>query len=157
MFDLTFFKERYVASFHAITLMCHYRPDVFYSFAKEIYPSNFIPSPCHRFVRLLELNGQLLRNYTQNIDGLFEQVGVERVLNCHGTSLVLRLVLPPIRCRIIRQRVVLDVSRPVPRLGDRGRRICAAGTAVSPLSRYGGGPPRRGTKTNQTAPGKVEG
>ncbi|GAA5848320.1 hypothetical protein JCM3766R1_004661 [Sporobolomyces carnicolor] len=70
MFDLRFFKER---------------PDVFYSFAKEIYPSNFIPSPCHRFVRLLELNDKLLRNYTQNIDGLFEQVGVERMLNCHGS------------------------------------------------------------------------
>ncbi|GAA6019843.1 hypothetical protein JCM11491_004838, partial [Sporobolomyces phaffii] len=51
----------------------------------EIYPSNFIPSPCHRFVRLLELNNKLLRNYTQNIDGLFEQVGVEKMLNCHGS------------------------------------------------------------------------
>ncbi|GAA5930261.1 uncharacterized protein JCM15063_004759 [Sporobolomyces koalae] len=70
MFDLRFFKER---------------PDVFYSFAKEIYPSNFIPSPCHRFVRLLEKNDKLLRNYTQNIDGLFEQVGVEKMLNCHGS------------------------------------------------------------------------
>ncbi|GAA5871835.1 hypothetical protein JCM16303_000892 [Sporobolomyces ruberrimus] len=70
MFDMRFFKER---------------PDVFYSFAKEIYPSNFIPSPCHRFVRLLELNNKLLRNYTQNIDGLFEQVGVEKMLNCHGS------------------------------------------------------------------------
>ncbi|GAA5982482.1 hypothetical protein JCM5350_000428, partial [Sporobolomyces pararoseus] len=70
MFDMRFFKER---------------PDVFYSFAKEIYPSNFIPSPCHRFVRLLELNNKLLRNYTQNIDGLFEQVGCEKMLNCHGS------------------------------------------------------------------------
>ncbi|CEQ42831.1 SPOSA6832_04675, partial [Sporobolomyces salmonicolor] len=70
MFDLSYFRER---------------PDVFYGFAKEIYPSNFVPSPCHRFVRLLELNDKLLRNYTQNIDGLFEQVGVERMLNCHGS------------------------------------------------------------------------
>ncbi|KAL8276995.1 hypothetical protein RQP46_010630 [Phenoliferia psychrophenolica] len=70
MFDLPYFKEK---------------PDVFYSFAKEIYPSNFIPSPCHRFVRLLELNEKLLRNYTQNIDGLFERVGLSLVLNCHGS------------------------------------------------------------------------
>ncbi|GJN90067.1 hypothetical protein Rhopal_003065-T1 [Rhodotorula paludigena] len=70
MFDLAYFRRK---------------PHVFYSFAKEIYPSNFVPSPCHRFVRLLELEGKLLRNYTQNIDGLFEQVGVERMLNCHGS------------------------------------------------------------------------
>ncbi|GAA5848875.1 hypothetical protein JCM8547_006374 [Rhodosporidiobolus lusitaniae] len=70
MFDLQYFKEK---------------PNVFYSFAKEIYPSNFVPSPCHRFVRLLEMNGRLLRNYTQNIDGLFELVGCEKMLNCHGS------------------------------------------------------------------------
>ncbi|GAA6010683.1 hypothetical protein JCM10207_005796 [Rhodosporidiobolus poonsookiae] len=70
MFDLAFFKEK---------------PTVFYSFAKEIYPSNFVPSPCHRFVRLLELNDRLLRNYTQNIDGLFEQVDVENMINCHSS------------------------------------------------------------------------
>ncbi|GAA5919545.1 hypothetical protein JCM6882_002911, partial [Rhodosporidiobolus microsporus] len=70
MFDLAYFKEK---------------PNVFYSFAKEIYPSNFVPSPCHRFVKLLEMNDRLLRNYTQNIDGLFEQVGVEKMLNCHGS------------------------------------------------------------------------
>ncbi|KAM0747008.1 DHS-like NAD/FAD-binding domain-containing protein [Meredithblackwellia eburnea MCA 4105] len=72
MFDLAFFRER---------------PTVFYSFAKEIYPSNFTPSPCHRFVKLLEQRGKLLRNYTQNIDGLFEQVGLppSLLLNCHGS------------------------------------------------------------------------
>ncbi|GAA5992814.1 hypothetical protein JCM10908_001352 [Rhodotorula pacifica] len=69
MFDLQFFRSD---------------PSVFYSFAKEIYPSVFTPSECHRFVRLLEMEGRLLRNYTQNIDGLFEQVGVERMLNCHA-------------------------------------------------------------------------
>ncbi|ORY70638.1 DHS-like NAD/FAD-binding domain-containing protein [Leucosporidium creatinivorum] len=70
MFDLPYFKEK---------------PNVFYSFAKEIYPSNFVPSPCHRFVKMLENNEKLLRNYTQNIDGLFEQIGVKRMLNCHGS------------------------------------------------------------------------
>lgn len=49
MFDLAYFRRK---------------PHVFYSFAKEIYPSNFVPSPCHRFVRLLELEGKLLRNYS---------------------------------------------------------------------------------------------
>lgn len=37
MFDLEYFK---------------FRPETFYSFAKEIYPSNFKPSPSHRFIKV---------------------------------------------------------------------------------------------------------
>ncbi|KAI9227647.1 MAG: DHS-like NAD/FAD-binding domain-containing protein, partial [Piptocephalis tieghemiana] len=70
MFDLSYFR-----------LM----PSIFYSFAKEIYPSNFKPSPSHAFVKLLEQQGQLLRNYTQNIDTLEQAAGIERVLQCHGS------------------------------------------------------------------------
>jgi NAD-dependent SIR2 family protein deacetylase len=55
------------------------------SFARQIYPSNFTPSPCHRFIKLVENNGQLLRNYTQNIDTLETAVGVRNVLQCHGS------------------------------------------------------------------------
>lgn len=55
------------------------------SFAKSIYPSNFVPSPCHRWIKLLEDRGVLLRNYTQNIDTLESLAGVTRVLNCHGS------------------------------------------------------------------------
>ncbi|KAF9579938.1 NAD-dependent histone deacetylase sir2 [Lunasporangiospora selenospora] len=70
MFDLRFFKER---------------PEVFFSFAREIFPSNFTPSPSHYFIRLLEKQGQLLRNYTQNIDTLEQKAGIESVLQCHGS------------------------------------------------------------------------
>lgn len=70
MFDIEYFREK---------------PSVFYSFASQIYPSNFIPSPCHRFIKLLETNDKLLRNYTQNIDTLETEVGVTRVLQCHGS------------------------------------------------------------------------
>jgi len=70
MFDISYFKEN---------------PSVFYSFARQIYPSNFTPSPCHRFIKLIEDNGQLLRNYTQNIDTLETVVGVRNVLQCHGS------------------------------------------------------------------------
>ncbi|TFK39446.1 DHS-like NAD/FAD-binding domain-containing protein [Crucibulum laeve] len=48
----------------------------------QIYPSNFVPSPCHRFIRLIEDKG---KNYTQNIDTLETLAGVERVLQCHGS------------------------------------------------------------------------
>lgn len=70
MFDIHYFKEH---------------PAVFYSFASQIYPSNFIPSPCHRFIKLIEDKGKLLRNYTQNIDTLETQAGIQRVLQCHGS------------------------------------------------------------------------
>ncbi|ORY20906.1 DHS-like NAD/FAD-binding domain-containing protein [Naematelia encephala] len=70
MFDIQYFKED---------------PEVFYSFAKQIYPSNFTPSPCHRWIKLLEDRGVLLRNYTQNIDTLESLAGVTKVLQCHGS------------------------------------------------------------------------
>ncbi|KZP01595.1 SIR2-domain-containing protein [Calocera viscosa TUFC12733] len=68
MFDLRFFKEN---------------PSVFYG--SRIFPSNFKPSPCHYFIKLLEDKGKLLRNYTQNIDTLETVTRVKNVLNCHGS------------------------------------------------------------------------
>ncbi|CAJ0750838.1 22718_t:CDS:2 [Entrophospora sp. SA101] len=70
MFDINYFKD------------C---PKVFYSFAKEIYPSNFLPSPSHYFIKLLEEKGKLLRNYSQNIDTLEQAAGIKNVLQCHGS------------------------------------------------------------------------
>ncbi|KZV69310.1 SIR2-domain-containing protein [Peniophora sp. CONT] len=70
MFDIHYFRSN---------------PAVFYSFAKQIYPSNFVPSPCHRFIKAIEDHGKLLRNYTQNIDTLETLTGVTRVLQCHGS------------------------------------------------------------------------
>ncbi|KAJ1902728.1 NAD-dependent histone deacetylase sir2 [Coemansia sp. IMI 209127] len=70
MFDIEYFREM---------------PELFYSFAKDLYPGNFQPAPTHAFVKLLEDNGQLLRNYTQNIDTLEHVQGIKNVLNCHGS------------------------------------------------------------------------
>ncbi|KAG0143240.1 hypothetical protein CROQUDRAFT_661478 [Cronartium quercuum f. sp. fusiforme G11] len=70
MFDLRFFTSN---------------PKIFYSFAKHIFPSNFTPSLSHRFLKLLEHKGKLLRNYTQNIDTLETQAGVQNVIQCHGS------------------------------------------------------------------------
>ena len=33
----------------------------FFDFAREIYPGNFQPSVCHRFIAMLEKQGMLLR------------------------------------------------------------------------------------------------
>ncbi|KAG0052628.1 NAD-dependent histone deacetylase sir2 [Gryganskiella cystojenkinii] len=70
MFDLRFFRKR---------------PEIFYSFAREIFPSNFMPSPSHNFIKLLEDKGKLLRNYTQNIDTLEQKAGIHNILQCHGS------------------------------------------------------------------------
>ncbi|PVU98691.1 hypothetical protein BB559_001358 [Furculomyces boomerangus] len=70
MFDIDYFMES---------------PDLFYSFAKQLYPDNFQPSPSHAFIKLLEDKSKLLRNYTQNIDTLEQSTGIKNVLNCHGS------------------------------------------------------------------------
>jgi len=70
MFDIDFFREN---------------PYPFFKFAKELYPGNFIPSRCHRFIAQLEKSNKLLRNYSQNIDTLETVAGIKRVMNCHGS------------------------------------------------------------------------
>ncbi|KAI0369131.1 SIR2-domain-containing protein [Pilatotrama ljubarskyi] len=70
MFDIQYFRENPAGTFWR---------------ASKIYPSNFIPSPCHRFIKLIEDKGKLLRNYTQNIDTLETLAGVQRVVQCHGS------------------------------------------------------------------------
>jgi NAD-dependent SIR2 family protein deacetylase len=65
-------------------------PTLFFSFAKDIMPSGDItPSPTHYFIAELDRRGKLLRNYSQNIDGLEHRAGIspERVVLCHGSFL----------------------------------------------------------------------
>ncbi|KAL6737946.1 hypothetical protein Aduo_011548 [Ancylostoma duodenale] len=62
-----------------------HNPAPFYDFAMEIFPGQFEPSVSHKFIRQLEVNNQLLRNYTQNIDTLEKQAHIERVVECHGS------------------------------------------------------------------------
>jgi NAD-dependent deacetylase sirtuin 1 len=71
MFDIHYFKKD---------------PRPFFKFAKEIYPGQFQPSPAHRFIKLVESHGKLLRNYSQNIDTLETVAGIENVIHCHGES-----------------------------------------------------------------------
>nr|XP_023022612.1 NAD-dependent protein deacetylase sirtuin-1 [Leptinotarsa decemlineata] len=70
MFDISYFSQD---------------PRPFYKFARDIYPGKFLPSPCHRFIKLLEKHKKLLRNYTQNIDTLEKEADIQRVIECHGS------------------------------------------------------------------------
>jgi NAD-dependent SIR2 family protein deacetylase len=67
-------------------------PQPFYKFAKALYfplgtEKRAEPSDSHRFLALLEKQKQLLRVYTQNIDGLEEVAGVssKRMVYAHGS------------------------------------------------------------------------
>ncbi|XP_068580514.1 NAD-dependent protein deacetylase sirtuin-3, mitochondrial [Cebidichthys violaceus] len=65
----------------------HQNPNPFFALAKELYPGNYRPNLTHYFVRLLHEKSQLLRMYTQNIDGLERLAGIppEMLVEAHGT------------------------------------------------------------------------
>jgi len=70
MFDIQYFKRN---------------QGPFFKFAKEIYPGQFTPSLCHRFISFLDQTGRLLKNYSQNIDTLEQVAGIKNVVQCHGS------------------------------------------------------------------------
>jgi NAD+-dependent protein deacetylase sirtuin 2 len=55
--------------------------------ARELFPSNYKPSPTHHFIKLLQDKGLLARCYTQNIDTLERAAGVlpEKLVEAHGS------------------------------------------------------------------------
>ena len=62
-------------------------PKAFFTLAKELYPNGqYRPTPTHYFIKLLKERGLLLRNLTQNIDGLEFLTGLPRdaVIQAHG-------------------------------------------------------------------------
>ncbi|XP_013857258.1 NAD-dependent protein deacetylase sirtuin-3, mitochondrial [Austrofundulus limnaeus] len=65
----------------------HRDPTPFFTLARELYPGNYKPNLTHYFVCLLHKKGQLLRMYTQNIDGLERLAGIppEMLVEAHGT------------------------------------------------------------------------
>ncbi|XP_056877703.1 NAD-dependent protein deacetylase sirtuin-3, mitochondrial isoform X1 [Takifugu flavidus] len=65
----------------------HHNPNPFFALAKELYPGRYQPNLTHYFVRLLHDKGQLLRMYTQNIDGLERLAGIppHMLVEAHGT------------------------------------------------------------------------
>ncbi|ETV69722.1 hypothetical protein, variant 2 [Aphanomyces astaci] len=71
LFDMDFFRSN---------------PIPFYRFAAAFFNGkSFTPSLTHRFLRRLQDQHQLLRVYSQNVDGLEAAAGVTNVIQCHGT------------------------------------------------------------------------
>ena len=63
-------------------------PALFYRVMNEMkmWPDTYVPTASHRFVRLLQDKGLLLRCYTQNIDTLERSAGIEEdlLVEAHG-------------------------------------------------------------------------
>mmetsp|Transcript_5114 Transcript_5114/g.7123 ORF Transcript_5114/g.7123 Transcript_5114/m.7123 type:complete len:323 (-) Transcript_5114:141-1109(-) len=62
-------------------------PQPFCRLAQEIWPGiTHSPTKTHSFLKVLSDKKKLLRNYTQNIDGLEHLAGIpqEEILECHG-------------------------------------------------------------------------
>ena len=72
MFDLDFYRKN---------------PRPFCALAKELWPGRkYSPTLTHSFLKLLSEKKKLLRNYSQNIDGLeyLADIPSEQILECHG-------------------------------------------------------------------------
>lgn len=68
------------------TSYLHKYPDDFYAFYKStlLYPEAK-PNPGHKILRKWEEEGRLLGIITQNIDGLHQKAGSQKVLELHGS------------------------------------------------------------------------
>lgn len=63
-------------------------PNIFYLIAHMILPSSEKDyTSMHSFVKLLQDKGKLLRNYTQNIDNIESNAGIDKdkIVQCHGS------------------------------------------------------------------------
>ncbi|XP_015236439.1 PREDICTED: NAD-dependent protein deacetylase sirtuin-1 [Cyprinodon variegatus] len=105
MFDIEYFRRD---------------PRPFFKFAKEIFPGQFQPSPCHRFISMLDKQGKLLRNYTQNIDTLEQVAGVQRIIQCHGSFATASCLVckHKVDCEAIRADILNQVVPRCPRCPD---------------------------------------
>ncbi|CAB1425078.1 unnamed protein product [Pleuronectes platessa] len=105
MFDIEYFRRD---------------PRPFFKFAKEIFPGQFQPSPCHKFISMLDKRGKLLRNYTQNIDTLEQVAGVQRIIQCHGSFATASCLVckHTVDCEAIREDIFNQVVPHCPRCPD---------------------------------------
>ncbi|KAM4032618.1 NAD-dependent protein deacetylase sirtuin-1 [Anomaloglossus baeobatrachus] len=102
MFDIEYFRKD---------------PRPFFKFAKEIFPGQFQPSLCHKFIALLDKEGKLLRNYTQNIDTLEQVAGIQRNIQCHGSFAMASCLIckNKVDCETVREDIFNQVVPRCPR------------------------------------------
>lgn len=66
----------------------HAHPEEFYAFNREyFYQEGILPNDCHKVLAALEKAGKLDLVVTQNIDGLHQAAGSQKVVELHGSTL----------------------------------------------------------------------
>ncbi|XP_071985748.1 NAD-dependent protein deacetylase sirtuin-1 [Engystomops pustulosus] len=102
MFDIEYFRKD---------------PRPFFKFAKEIFPGQFQPSLCHKFIAMLDKEGKLLRNYTQNIDTLEQVAGIQRIIQCHGSFAMASCLIckHKVDCEAVREDIFNQIVPRCPR------------------------------------------
>ena len=109
LFDIEFFKID---------------PGPFYQFANMLLPNDDIrPTKCHQFLQILQSKKKLLRNYTQNIDGLERKAGITNLVECHGHMNTFKCM----KCK--RKKYLLDVIEDV---RDGNVCYCTCGEVLKP-------------------------
>lgn len=75
MFELEYFRKK---------------PEAFYHLAKEFLSlKKYMPTPTHHFINLLDKEGVLQLNMTQNIDNLEGKAGInpKKLVQAHGANI----------------------------------------------------------------------
>jgi NAD-dependent SIR2 family protein deacetylase len=104
-------------------------PAPFYRYARNLIPDALLPSPSHYFIKYLEGKKKLLRNYTQNIDGIEKICGINNVVECHGKMDKFRCT----KCK--KQKELIDVEVAV-RVGEVC--YCTCGEVLKPTITFFG-------------------
>src|ERR1700712_3782784 len=93
-------QKRFLISLHLMSIRREYYPtdmipcprnltmnSMFYKLASDILPMPNKWTPTHQFIRVLQDQDKLLRNYTQNIDNIESVAGIKsnKVIQCHGS------------------------------------------------------------------------
>ncbi|KAI1422545.1 DHS-like NAD/FAD-binding domain-containing protein [Xylaria sp. FL1777] len=117
-------------------------PNIFYTVAKDILPATKKFSPTHAFIAMLQNQGKLLTNYSQNIDNIEANAGIlpEKLVQCHGSFATATCQ----RCgHKVRGDTIFD--------DIKGGRIPRCGKCITALKSRGIGPLKRKRSSNSTA------
>ena len=116
--NLTKYNLPYAEAVFDIDYYTKVTPLPFVQLASELWPSSFGPRPTltHSFVALLHRKRQLLRNYSQNIDGLEHMANIpeDKLVECHGhfRSASCTSCQAVADIHIVRQRIVQEKRVP---------------------------------------------
>ncbi|KAI1124554.1 DHS-like NAD/FAD-binding domain-containing protein [Nemania abortiva] len=119
-------------------------PTIFYTVAKDILPATQKFSPTHAFIAMLQNQGKLLTNYSQNIDNIEANAGIlpEKLVQCHGSFATASCQ----RCgHKVRGDTIFD--------DIRAGKIPRCGKCITALRARGTGPMKR-KRSNNSASGK---